>query len=320
MLPTLGSRITVKAIVVLKLFAGTPFSRGNEMSVDAARIHALTFFSLLILVSCGFAKSVKAQSGEQVINGTRVFTVIDQSRGVATFSNQCGSQTLTQRQLQQGAIPSDIIPCPRPRSQTNDGARRAIEAERREAERLNQQREEARQEEELRQDAQEEGDTQYKEGAVYENNKEYMDAKSSYEAAATSYNQSGASAMEAKAKRSADRVVCNYTLEAFDRSLKQGNRSASEIANHGREIQNSVCSDFPNAISYIDERIASAETAQPDADDGESGATAVGDKAKCPEGYYRGSLGYGNGFTCMPYGDGTPKPSKTRPSSGISGQ
>ena len=55
-----------------------------------------------------------AQSGYQVINGTRVFTSVDQQGGVATFSNDCGSQTLTQHQLQQGAIPTDIIPCPRP--------------------------------------------------------------------------------------------------------------------------------------------------------------------------------------------------------------
>lgn len=55
-----------------------------------------------------------AQSGYQTINGTRVFTQIDQARGVATFTNECGSQTLTQSELQGGAIPDQIIPCPRP--------------------------------------------------------------------------------------------------------------------------------------------------------------------------------------------------------------
>lgn len=60
-----------------------------------------------------------AQSGYQTIQGTRVFTVIDQSRGIATFSNDCGSQMLTQRQLQAGAIPNNIIPCPRPNSGRN---------------------------------------------------------------------------------------------------------------------------------------------------------------------------------------------------------
>lgn len=61
----------------------------------------------------GAAAPANAQSGHQVINGTQVYTVIDQGRGVATFSNDCGSQTLTQGQLQAGAIPDKIIPCPR---------------------------------------------------------------------------------------------------------------------------------------------------------------------------------------------------------------
>ena len=69
-------------------------------------------FGLLILSCFQFhAPSARAESGYQVIQGTRVFTEIDHGRGVATFSNSCGSQTLTQRELQQGAIPSRIIPC-----------------------------------------------------------------------------------------------------------------------------------------------------------------------------------------------------------------
>ena len=62
-----------------------------------------------VLTGIGVASS---ESGYQVINGTRVFTEIDHNRGVATFSNSCGRQTLTQRQLQGGAIPDQIIPCP----------------------------------------------------------------------------------------------------------------------------------------------------------------------------------------------------------------
>ncbi len=53
-------------------------------------------------------------SGYQTINGTRVFTQVDIANHQATFSNECGSQTLTQAQLQGGAIPDDIVPCPRP--------------------------------------------------------------------------------------------------------------------------------------------------------------------------------------------------------------
>lgn len=54
-----------------------------------------------------------AESGYQTINGTQVYTEIDHASKIATFSNDCGTQKLTQYELQQGAIPSEIIPCPR---------------------------------------------------------------------------------------------------------------------------------------------------------------------------------------------------------------
>ena len=83
--------------------------KGRTMLFHTSRRLSLSLF-LGIAVSTG----AYAQSGYQTINGTRVYTQIDQARGVATFSNECGSQTLTQRQLQAGAIPNQIIPCPRP--------------------------------------------------------------------------------------------------------------------------------------------------------------------------------------------------------------
>ncbi|GLS46750.1 hypothetical protein GCM10007884_47450 [Methylobacterium brachythecii] len=70
----------------------------------------------MTLAGCalGSANPATAQSGTQIINGTKVFTQIFPADKLATFSNDCGSQTLTQRELQQGAIPNLIIPCPRP--------------------------------------------------------------------------------------------------------------------------------------------------------------------------------------------------------------
>lgn len=81
-----------------------------------------------LAVSVAAAASASAQSGYQTINGTRVYTVIDQAAGIATFSNECGTQRLTQRELQGGAIPSRIIPCPRPTSPKLDDARGLNEA------------------------------------------------------------------------------------------------------------------------------------------------------------------------------------------------
>ena len=85
-----------------------------------------TVYRGLLLAALPFCLTIlaHAQSGYQTINGTRVLTEIDQSRGVATFSNDCGSQTLTQSQLQNGALPTNIIPCPRPSAPSfnNSGA------------------------------------------------------------------------------------------------------------------------------------------------------------------------------------------------------
>jgi hypothetical protein len=57
--------------------------------------------------------------GDQVINNTPVFTIVMPSLGIATFSNDCGIQTLTQTELQAGALPSQIIPCPNERAASN---------------------------------------------------------------------------------------------------------------------------------------------------------------------------------------------------------
>ncbi len=70
---------------------------------------SISLLASIIWTSCAFA-----QSGYQIINGTRVLSEVNVAEGYARFSNACGSQILTQRQLEAGAIPNEIIPCPRP--------------------------------------------------------------------------------------------------------------------------------------------------------------------------------------------------------------
>lgn len=62
------------------------------------------------------------ESGYQVIQGTRVFTQIDHEADTATFSNACGSQTISHSDLAAGAIPTNIIPCPRPSASSASSA------------------------------------------------------------------------------------------------------------------------------------------------------------------------------------------------------
>src|SRR4051794_2187357 len=72
---------------------------------------------MLLLIPSVFCRDAHGESGYQVVHGTRVFTVVNRRGTAATFSNACGSQTLTRRAIQAGALPNRIIPCPRPRHQ-----------------------------------------------------------------------------------------------------------------------------------------------------------------------------------------------------------
>jgi hypothetical protein len=78
--------------------------------------YCVAFAGIVLAMPFGTVAPAMAEnidSGYQTLQGTQVFTTIYHDRGYATFENECGKQRLTQRQLQQGAIPSDIVPCPR---------------------------------------------------------------------------------------------------------------------------------------------------------------------------------------------------------------
>ena len=68
--------------------------------------------SIFLIASATYTHG-QTSSGNQIINGTEVFTEVFENDGYARFSNACGSQTISQTALQQGAIPNNIIPCPR---------------------------------------------------------------------------------------------------------------------------------------------------------------------------------------------------------------
>lgn len=102
---------------------------------------------LALVLLLGSVGLLRAESGYQVINGTRVFTEIDHVGRVATFSNECGSQRLTQSQLQNGAIPSNIIPCTRQNKvrsgPSDDSSRRERDALRERVQRQKREQDEA---------------------------------------------------------------------------------------------------------------------------------------------------------------------------------
>ncbi len=81
---------------------------------------ALALGVVVIVVFGGISpgSAERIDRGSQVIRGTQVNTTVYHERGYAEFTNDCGTQRLTQSQLQNGAIPNNIIPCPRPSSST----------------------------------------------------------------------------------------------------------------------------------------------------------------------------------------------------------
>jgi hypothetical protein len=76
-------------------------------------------FVITIFVALLGASRAQAQSGcgNYVINGTQVRECFTNGNNYVTFSNSCGTQTLTHDQLHAGAIPSQIVPCPRTQNQ-----------------------------------------------------------------------------------------------------------------------------------------------------------------------------------------------------------
>lgn len=83
------------------------FSGGREWRLLISSV----FVATCAIATPSFAEWI--DEGDQDINGTEVHTTIYHDRGYAVFSNDCGSQRLSQEELEDGAIPSDIIPCPR---------------------------------------------------------------------------------------------------------------------------------------------------------------------------------------------------------------
>lgn len=73
-------------------------------------------FTLLLFTAPPTIRSASAQSGcgSYTIQGTDVQECYTAGDDYVTFSNSCGTETLTQSQLQAGAIPTTIIPCPQP--------------------------------------------------------------------------------------------------------------------------------------------------------------------------------------------------------------
>jgi Domain of unknown function (DUF4189) len=69
--------------------------------------------AVVTICGVGVSAAERIDRGTRNIDGTSVSITVYHERGYADFENSCGSQRLTQSQLQSGAKPHNIIPCPR---------------------------------------------------------------------------------------------------------------------------------------------------------------------------------------------------------------
>jgi hypothetical protein len=200
---------------------------------------------VVLAASSGMCCSVLAQSGEQVINGTRVFTQIDQGRGVATFSNSCGSQTLTQRQLQNGAIPDQIIPCPRPAARPQ--MPRTTPAE--DGKRF------------LRQLAEQHANK----GMEAALNGNYGGAREEYDRAERLYRQNGDHDRADVLKEPKRRYHCTHLLKENSNSPDVLRHLSGEKKDELRHIFDpfGLCKEFPDAMQTIRQRLAELTSGGP---------------------------------------------------------
>jgi len=186
--------------------------------------------------------AAQAESGYQTINGTRVFTEIDRGRGVATFTNECGSQTLTQSELQGGAIPDQIIPCPRPGRERESNTGRSTPPPPVHDERAEPRARSAR---------------IAAEGDRLMAAKQYRQALQKYEEAKRIQLEANLVTAYQISKRKAERATCAVQL---DTSLRHGNSAAREasLAAAG----SGVCRRFPDLMTEA-RAIASRGAAPP---------------------------------------------------------
>ncbi len=194
-------------------------------------ILAIAALGTFLVVS---ASSQAQESGYQIIRGTRVYTVINHAAGVATFSNACGTQTLTLAQLQAGAIPNQIIPCPksltRDQLMRDSSARVASEA--------------------------------WKEGVEHFNRGEYYSSAGDFQGAEREYRKlnqySNADLARERMRQSIclDNIKNHKTQSDVLRNLKgEGEKVSSIIPNLFGISDFGICKGYPYATKMIEEAL-----------------------------------------------------------------
>jgi hypothetical protein len=187
-------------------------------------------FGVFIPAEISVVQAMEIESDE-IIQGTRVHVVLDDQTRLGTFSNSCGSQTLSQSQLQNGAIPSNIIPCPRPGGSSAPPS----------GDRAGQQ-----QQERARADASfQKALNELRSGDYLSSIKDFLDASQKYRALGDRQNAAGA-------ERDAFQAQCYWNMKAAS-----DENELRELRGEGQDPSKGICREFPDAMKWIATRISS---------------------------------------------------------------
>jgi len=176
---------------------------------------------------------------DRTINGTSVHECYDGAQGEAVLTNSCGTQRMSAQDLSNGAIPTDIVPCPRSSggsSHSDSGSNRDFYYQM--------------------------ASSEMNKGSNSFRNKDYLMAEVQYESAEEQYRKLGDGRnadIAARAKRQSQcwAGMSSYNDQPSLLRMLRGERPAFALM-PGSESQQGVCREFPDAMNWLNSRINSA--------------------------------------------------------------
>lgn len=172
--------------------------------------------------------------GTRNFSGTLVYECYDAADSYATFSNNCGTQRLSAEAASHGAVPTDIVPCPRPgggQSSSGGGTRPYT--------------------------------TQLMDAAKsYFQSGEYTRAAIEYASAERLYRSNGDGANAAIAARNKRMATCYSDIKAWPDSADLLRELHGDRPKMGTLIdanERGVCREFPPATEWLRNRIAALD-------------------------------------------------------------
>jgi hypothetical protein len=223
--------------------------------MDTDSTSTLSSFSIVILVFVaayavpdgGVLAQGLSMCADRTINGTSVRECYDGAQGEAVLTNSCGTQRMSAQALSNGAIPSDIVPCPRSgggNSSSNNGGGSNHDFYYQLA------------------------SSQMQQGSNSVRNKDYTMAAAQYQGAEQQYRELGDGRNAAIAAHAKRQSRCWAGMSAYNdqplllRVLRGEHPENTMMFAFGDESDQGVCREFPDAMNWLNNHINSVEAQQ----------------------------------------------------------